>query len=90
MIRGNFFSPMEPGIFEPLVQNLTGSDPFFVCADFDSYCTIQEKISADYEDEAGWTEKSILNVSRSGRFSSDRTISEYARDIWKIPFEKSR
>lgn len=85
MIHNNFFSPMEPGIFEPLVQNLTGPDPFFVCADFDAYCAIQEKISEEYQDQDKWTEKAILNVAQSGRFSSDRTILEYAKDIWNIP-----
>lgn len=85
LIRTNFFSPMERGIFEPLVQNLTLSDPYMVCADFESYCAIQNQISENYQDQDGWTEKAILNVARSGRFSSDRTIREYARDIWDVP-----
>ncbi len=85
LIRTNFFSPMERGIFEPLVQNLTLSDPYMVCADFESYCAMQNQISENYQDQDGWTEKAILNVARSGRFSSDRTIREYARDIWAVP-----
>ncbi len=85
MIRNNFFSPMEPGIFDPLVNNLMYSDPFLVCADFESYCAIQDRISEDYKDQDKWTEKAILNVARSGKFSSDRTIVEYSRDVWGIP-----
>lgn len=85
LIRTNFFSPTERGIFDPLVQNLTLSDPYMVCADFESYCAIQNQISENYQDQDGWTEKAILNVARSGHFSSDRTIREYSRDIWKVP-----
>lgn len=84
MIRTNFFSPLEPGIFEPLTANLGKTDPYLVCADFDGYCEIQKKISANYADSNDWTKKSVLNVARSAVFSSDRTIEEYAREIWGI------
>lgn len=87
MMRNNFFSPMETGIFEPLAQNLMFSDPFLVCADFDAYCAIQDQISEEYQDRDKWTEKAILNVAKSGKFSSDRTIVEYAREIWNIPVD---
>ncbi|MFA5167499.1 MAG: glycogen/starch/alpha-glucan phosphorylase [Candidatus Omnitrophota bacterium] len=85
MIQNNFFSPMEPGIFDPLVYNLSVTDPFMVCADFDAYCAVQDRISEEYQDQNQWIEKAILNVAKSGKFSSDRTITEYARDIWNIP-----
>ncbi|MFA5159866.1 MAG: glycogen/starch/alpha-glucan phosphorylase [Candidatus Omnitrophota bacterium] len=85
MIQNNFFSPMEPGIFDPLVYNLSVTDPFMVCADFDAYCDVQDRISEEYQDQDQWTEKAILNVAKSGKFSSDRTIAEYARDIWNVP-----
>jgi starch phosphorylase len=85
MMQNNFFSPMEPGIFEALAHNLSISDPFMVCADFDAYCAVQDRISEDYQDQDKWTEKAILNVACSGKFSSDRTIAEYAKDIWGIP-----
>lgn len=85
MIRNNFFSPMEPGIFDPFVNSLVSYDPFLVCADFDAYCAIQERISEEYQDQDTWVEKAIMNVAKSGKFSSDRTIAEYARDIWNIP-----
>jgi len=85
MMKNNFFSQMEPGIFEPLVNNLMDSDPYLVCADFEAYCAVQDQISEEYRDQDKWTEKAILNVARSGKFSSDRTIVEYAKEIWDIP-----
>ncbi|OGX10700.1 MAG: hypothetical protein A2351_06125 [Omnitrophica bacterium RIFOXYB12_FULL_50_7] len=87
MMRSNFFSPMEPGIFEPLANNLMLSDPFLVCADFEAYCAVQDQISEEYQNPDQWTEKAILNVANSGKFSSDRTIVEYAKDIWDISVE---
>lgn len=90
MIRNNFFSPMEPGIFDPLVNNLAGADPFLVCADFDAYCEIQDRISAEYQEQELWVEKAVINVAQSGKFSSDRTIAEYCRDIWSVPVAKIR
>ncbi len=86
MIQNNFFSPMEPGIFDPLVHNLSVVDPFLVCADFDAYGAVQARISEEYQDPDQWTEKAILNVAKSGKFSSDRTIAEYAAKIWDVPF----
>ncbi len=85
MIRSNFFSQGEPGIFEPLLKNLTESDPFLVCADFEAYERAQAGISVNFLDASDWTRKAIINVASSARFSSDRTIREYCRDIWKIP-----
>ena len=90
MMQSNFFSPMEPGIFDPLTHNLSVVDPFMVCADFDAYCAIQDRISEDYQDQNRWTEKAILNVAKSGKFSSDRTIAEYAKDIWNVPLQPLR
>ncbi|MFH0984052.1 MAG: glycogen/starch/alpha-glucan phosphorylase, partial [Candidatus Omnitrophota bacterium] len=90
MIQSNFFSPMESGIFDPLVHNLSVVDPFMVCADFEAYCAVQDRISEDYQDQDTWTEKAILNVAKSGKFSSDRTIAEYAKEIWNIPVQPSK
>ena len=87
MMKNNFFSQMEPGIFEPLINNLMYSDPYLVCADFEAYCEVQDRISEEYQDQEKWTEKAILNVAKSGKFSSDRTIVEYAKEIWGIPVE---
>ena len=90
MLKSGFFSPVEPGMFASLVENLSQTDPFLVCADFDAYCSIQDKISAAYLKPEEWTQKAILNVARSGKFSSDRTITEYAREIWQIPFSRPK
>ena len=84
MIGENFFGPHTPGIFSPIIGSLTQSDPFLVCADFESYCRIQDQISTAYLNRDEWIKKSIINVSKSGYFSSDRTIREYAKDIWKV------
>lgn len=88
LMESNFLSPVEFGLFRPLIDSLLGPDPFFVCADFEPYLKTQDMISAVYADPSEWVKKSILNVAKSGRFSSDRTIEEYCRDIWKIPFGK--
>lgn len=90
MIRNNFFSLMEPGIFDPLVHNLTVADPFLVCADFESYCAVQNQISEEYQNQDKWIERAIVNVAKSGRFSSDRTILEYCRDVWGVPLTKQK
>jgi starch phosphorylase len=84
ILRNNFFSRFEQGIFQPIYDSLMYSDPFMVCADFDSYCSMQDIVSKAYQDKEKWTKMSIINVARSGTFSSDRTIREYADDIWKV------
>ena len=89
LIQSNFFSPTEFGLFEPIINSLMYSDSFFVCADFDSYCRTQDMVSDLYRDEKNWTKKSIINVANSGKFSSDRTIEEYAKEIWKVPVKKN-
>ncbi|MBN1404524.1 MAG: glycogen/starch/alpha-glucan phosphorylase [Opitutales bacterium] len=70
--------------FVPLLDSITGKDPFFVCADFDAYCLAQSKAALAYENAAEWTRKAILNVARCGAFSSDRTIRQYAEQIWDV------
>lgn len=87
LIEKNFFSPIERNIFQPLISNLTEWDPYLVCADFEAYCHIQDEISKNYLNQDQWTKKAIINVAKSGKFSSDRTITEYARDIWQVPVE---
>lgn len=82
LIRRGFFSPDEPGLFQPLVDTWMGRDPYLVFADFADYRRAQADIARDYQDTEAWTRKAIVNVARSGHFSSDRTIMEYNRDIW--------
>jgi len=84
LLMKNFFSPHEKGIFDPIIQSLFGIDPFLVCADFDAYCQMQDTVSKKYLDAQWWIKTSITNVANSGYFSSDRTIREYAQDIWNI------
>jgi starch phosphorylase len=84
-IASNFFSPAEPGLFKPLLDRLLKEgDPFMVLADFGAYLRCQERVSQTYRDQSCWTRASILNTANTGKFSSDRTIREYASEIWKI------
>nr|WP_244241675.1 glycogen/starch/alpha-glucan phosphorylase [Leptospira jelokensis] len=85
MIRENFFSMGEPGVFGPIYDSLFYTDNYLLMADFTSYDETQNRVAHDFLDETTWTKKSILNVARSGKFSSDRTIREYAKEIWKVP-----
>ena len=73
----------EPGAFKPILDELLGRDRFFNCADFTAFSEAQDRASAAYGTEE-WTRMSILNVAAMGPFSSDRTVNEYAEDIWKV------
>jgi starch phosphorylase len=83
LIRGGFFSPDNPGLFQPLVDLLLNEDRYMVLADFDAYHQAQMQVDALYRETEEWTKKSILNVARIAKFSSDRTILEYNQDIWR-------
>jgi starch phosphorylase len=72
-------------MFRPLLDNLRESDPFLVLADFAAYVACQERVSEAWQDPTRWTRMSILNTARSGKFSSDRAIGEYCREIWRVP-----
>lgn len=81
-ISSGYFSDGDTNIFRPLVDHLLWSDEYMVLADFQSYSDCQAKVSQAYLDKENWTRMSILNVARSGKFSSDRSIADYAREIW--------
>jgi len=84
-VGSNYFTADEPpGVLQPLRDNLLYHDPFLCLADYESYSEAQKKVSAAFQDKPRWAKMAILNTARVGKFSSDRTISEYARDIWKL------
>ncbi|HLC16224.1 MAG TPA: glycogen/starch/alpha-glucan phosphorylase, partial [Thermodesulfovibrionia bacterium] len=84
-IGSNMFCPNEPGIFKHLYDKiLHDGDYYFHLADFQSYIDTQERTSQDYKDTAKWAKMAILNTARTGKFSSDRTIEQYAKDIWGV------
>ncbi|MBL9019568.1 MAG: glycogen/starch/alpha-glucan phosphorylase [Myxococcales bacterium] len=87
LIASGAFSPGDRALFAPLVADLVEKDRFLVLADFRSYSDCQQAVDAAWRDQDGWTRSSIRNVARAGRFSSDRSIREYASEIWRItPF----
>ena len=84
LINTGFFSHGDTYMFRDLTNNLLYSDPYQVLADFEAYRLCQDQVDAAYRDNMNWQKMSILNTARSGKFSSDRTIAEYCRDIWKV------
>jgi glycogen phosphorylase len=84
MLRDGFFSRGDTELFRPLLERLLNWDPYFVLADFQSYVDCQRRVSEAYADAERWAAMSILNVARSGKFSSDRTVREYATDVWRV------
>ncbi|MBD3390988.1 MAG: glycogen/starch/alpha-glucan family phosphorylase [Chitinivibrionales bacterium] len=83
LVSSGFFSQNEPELFQPILDSLLEyGDRFMVLADFDAYAACQEKVCAAYRDPPRWTAMAIRNVASMGRFSSDRTIRQYADEIW--------
>jgi starch phosphorylase len=78
------YAPDDPDRFRDLYDSLTKEDVYFILKDFDSYAEAQQRVDAAYRDEKGWAKMAMLNTACSGKFSSDRTIEEYAKDIWKL------
>jgi len=84
-LGSDYWTPGEHGSFSLLHDSLLqGGDPFMVLADFRAYSDAQARVDAAYRDKAGWAKRAILNTARVGKFSSDRTIREYARQIWSL------
>jgi len=83
MIGSGFFSPQDPGLFEPIISALLDhGDYYLLCADYRSYILAQEQAGNAYQDADGWAVRSIMNTASMGRFSSDRAVREYAARVW--------
>ena len=84
-LASDYFSPEEGPVLEDLSKSLLDwGDPYFVLADYRDYVEAQEKVDSVYSDKTKWAEMAIRNVAGSGKFSSDRTISQYAKEIWNL------
>jgi glycogen phosphorylase len=84
LVGGGFFSPDQPDRYQPLVDALTvGGDHYLLTADYPLYLAAQERVDQVYRKPDEWMRRAILNVARMGKFSSDRTVAEYANEIWK-------
>ena len=84
LIKGGHFSNGDKDTFRPLIDNLLNHDPFCVFADFSDYCDAQDRVSSAWKDWKSWQRMSLINVARSGFFSSDRSIRDYCKLIWGI------
>jgi len=84
LVRGGHFSQGDKEKFEPLLNNLLNHDPFCVFADFSDYLDAQDRVSSAWKDWKNWQRMSLINVARSGFFSSDRSITDYCKTIWNI------
>ncbi|MEA5511626.1 glycogen/starch/alpha-glucan phosphorylase [Crocosphaera sp. UHCC 0190] len=83
-IANGYFSYGDQNLFKPIVDHLLYDDPYMLMADYQSYIDCQEEVNKAYRDQDKWTRMSILNSARMGKFSSDRTIGEYCREIWNV------
>ena len=78
------FSRGDRNLFRPLIDGLLNSDPYLLFADYQSYVDCQDQVSATFLDQEKWSKMSIYNAARMGRFSSDRAVQEYCRNIWDV------
>jgi starch phosphorylase len=83
-LQAGAFAGGDRDLFRPLVEGLLHRDEFLVLADYRAYIDCQDRVAESYQDRGGWTRKAILNVARMGKFSSDRSIGEYCREIWRV------
>ena len=84
LVKGGHFSQGNREMFKPLMDNLLHHDPFCVFADFSDYCDAQDRVSSAWKDTKRWNSMSLINISMSGFFSSDRSIRDYCERIWNI------
>ena len=83
LING-MYSPDDPERFRDLYDSLTKEDVYFILKDFDSYAEAQKRVDEAYRDTAAWARMAMMNTACAGKFSSDRTIEEYVKDIWHL------
>ena len=85
LIKDGLFSPGDPLRYEPLLRSLLDyNDYYMLLADLRSYCEAQDRVDSTYRDQMKWCGMSLVNIARSGLFSSDRAVAEYARNIWRV------
>jgi starch phosphorylase len=84
-VHAGVFSPDEPGRYRGLVDSLRYHDYFLVCADFDAYYAAQRQVADLWRRQEAWWKGAILNTANVGWFSSDRSIRDYAADVWDVP-----
>jgi glycogen phosphorylase len=85
MIRNGYFNESDKNLFEPIYDSLVNhGDNYMLLADFEEYMNTQDKVAEKFKDQKEWTKEAIINAARMGFFSSDRTIREYAEDIWNV------
>ena len=85
LLESGHFNQFKPGLFDDLINSIKSPhDPWMTIADFRNFVDAQKRVEDAYRDKDHWTKMSILNCANSGKFSTDRTISEYNRDIWKL------
>jgi starch phosphorylase len=85
LLKSGHFSQFEKNLFEPIISSINSAqDPWLTAADFRSYVDAQERVAAAFRDTERWTRMSILNTANSGKFSTDRTMREYNREIWNL------
>ncbi|WP_020166388.1 MULTISPECIES: glycogen/starch/alpha-glucan phosphorylase [Methylotenera] len=90
MIGSGFFSLEEPSRYQAIVDSLLNNDNYLLLADYASYIACQDEVSSVYQDQEEWSRRAILNVARMAKFSSDRTICEYADKIWQVKSLKQK
>jgi starch phosphorylase len=83
-VASGFFSPELPELFQPVIESLRTRDEYLLCADFDDYAACHRRVEEAYGDRREWTRRTICNIAKTGKFSSDRAIAEYAREIWGL------
>ncbi|EOZ98524.1 Glycogen phosphorylase [Indibacter alkaliphilus LW1] len=83
-INEGYFSHLDPDTFKGLVRSLMFDDQYLILADYQAYVDAQEKVAETFKNKSKWAEMSILNVARMGKFSSDRSIRDYCKEIWKV------